>query len=174
MLRKSILLSILLCSSLSVPTHSAGRHVTESACSLRRAMSKLWSDHVFWTRLYIISALNNSADLKATTDRLLRNQEDIGKAVAFYYGKDAGQALTNLLKDHILIAADVVKAAKAGNKVKLKIEDDRWHKNADDIAQFLNKANPTNWDFKEMQEMLYTHLKLTTNEVVARLQKKME
>lgn len=168
---KSLLIFVLSVSSL---VHAQGTpcSVTESACQLRRTMAKLWSDHVFWTRLYIKSALDNSADLKATTNRLLKNQDDIGNAVGFYYGAPAGKQLAKLLKEHILIAAEVVKNAQSGNKKEFAAQDAKWHKNADDIATFLNKANPANWGEKEMRDMLYNHLKLTTAEVVARLGKK--
>jgi len=148
---------------------SCGGAVSECACALRRTMAKLWSDHVFWTRLYIIAEFDNNADLTATTNRLLQNQADIGSAIASYYGKEAGDALTKLLKDHILIAAQVVKAARADNQDQLKIENARWYKNADDLAAFLHKANPTNWNVLDLQFMFHEHLKLTTDEVVSRL-----
>jgi hypothetical protein len=158
----------------SIQAQGACNGVSEKGCELRRAMAKLWSDHVFWTRLYIISALDNKPDLKAATNRLLQNQKDIGAAVATYYGKAAGDKLAQLLKEHILIAADVVSAAKSGNKKKLQAEDAKWHKNADDLAAFLDKANPKNWKEKEMKDMLYNHLKLTTEEVTSHLGKKWE
>ena len=53
---------------------------------------------------------------KAAANRLMKNQEDIGKAVATFYGAAAGQQLTTLLKEHITIAVDLIKAAKAGDK----------------------------------------------------------
>jgi hypothetical protein len=83
--------------------------------SLNDAMRKLWSDHVVYTRLYIISAVNGTADAQPTAARLLKNQEDIGNAIVPYYGAAAGQKLTDLLKQHILIAVDLVSAAKAGD-----------------------------------------------------------
>ena len=46
----------------------------------------------------------------------------------------------------------------------------RWKSNADDIAMFLSVANPY-WDSKELKDMLYKHLELTTNEVTSRLNK---
>jgi len=55
--------------------------------------------------------------------------------------------------------------------VKAKQDDatKRWFANADAIADFLSKANPKNWPQAEMRAMMHDHLKLTTNEVVARL-----
>ena len=42
----------------------------------------------------------------------------------------------------------------------------------DEIATFLNGANPDAWKLAEMKSMLQSHLALTTQEVVARLQGK--
>jgi hypothetical protein len=141
-------------------------------CALRTGMRKLWSDHVIWTRDYIIAAVAGADDAKEAADRLLKNQEDIGNAIVPYYGAEAGKKLTALLKDHILIAVDVVAAAKAGDTAKLKVADDRWHANARDIANFLSGANPKAWPADMMTTMLYEHLKLTTGEAVARIGKK--
>ncbi|HEV2718487.1 MAG TPA: glycosyltransferase [Thermoanaerobaculia bacterium] len=133
-------------------------------------MRKLWSDHVFWTRNYIIAAVNGSPDAKPVADRLLKNQDDIGSAIAPYYGADAGNKLAGLLRQHILIAVDVVSAAKANDQAKLKDADARWHANAADIATFLSGANP-NWPRQAVLDMLNQHLALTTREAVDRLQK---
>src|SRR5215213_2286697 len=78
-----------------------------SEAAFQDAMRKLWEDHITWTRLFIVSAAADLPDAKATTDRLLQNQTDIGNAVKAYYGDAAGAQLTSLLRDHILIAADL-------------------------------------------------------------------
>lgn len=140
-------------------------------CALRTGMRKLWADHVMWTRDYIVAAVADADDVKVAADRLLKNQEDIGNAIIPYYGDEAGKKLTALLKDHILIAVDVVAAAKAGDKAKLTEADEKWHANARDIATFLSSANPA-WPMDMMKNMLYEHLKLTTEEAVARINKK--
>ena len=154
------------------PAVAAKGSVTGSEFALRQGMRSLWEDHVSWTRLAIISLTTGSPDTKATVARLLRNQSDIGNAIKPYYGAKAGIGLTRLLREHILIAADLVAAAKAGDKATLATEQTAWQRNADAIATFLNKANPDAWKLGEMKSMLQSHLALTTQEVVARLQGK--
>ena len=107
---------------------------------------------------------------QAAATRLLKNQEDIGNAIVPYYGADAGKKLTDLLKQHILIAVDLVSAAKANDQAKLKDADARWHANAADLATFLSGANP-NWPRQAVLDMLNQHLALTTREATDRLQK---
>ncbi len=150
---------------------SFAQPISEKACNLKTAMRKLWSDHVIWTRVYIIAAVANAPDQKPALQRLLKNQDDIGNAVAGYYGKEAGNALAKLLKEHIELAGKVVAAAAKNNKGELKEANDLWYKNAQDIAAFLHKANPNNWSEKDLEKMLDEHLKLTTDEAVARIQK---
>jgi hypothetical protein len=144
-----------------------------SAEALRRDMRKLWTDHVVWTRDYIVAAVGDDPSASAAAGRLMKNQEDIGNAVAKFYGAPAGQQLTTLLKEHIAIAVDLVKAAKAGDEPAQGAADDKWQKNAEAIADFLSKANP-NWPRATLVDMMKTHLATTTDEVVARLAKNWE
>jgi hypothetical protein len=72
--------------------------------------------------------------------------------------------------DHILIAADVVASAKAGDTPALDRHTLRWQANADQIGDFLGAANPEQWRAEEMKSMMREHLDLTTAEVVARLE----
>ena len=170
---KRLMLSVLLLAlSVIIVTPAAAQTAPTSAAAfaLKQEMRKLWTDHVVWTRTYVISAVADMPDAKAAADRLLKNQEDIGHAVATYYGAPAGQQLTTLLKDHITIAVDVVKAAKAGDKAALGKADARWQENAVQIADLLSKANP-NWSRATLVDMMKMHLSTTTEEVTARLKK---
>lgn len=145
-------------------------HNTSSE-ELRTAMRQLWEDHIVWTRNVILCLADNLPGTDQAVARLLKNQDDIGNAIKPFYGEEAGAKLTGLLKQHITIAADVVNAAKKGDTTALAEADKRWHANADEISSFLSSANP-NLKLADMKNMMNEHLKLTTDEAVARIQKK--
>jgi hypothetical protein len=142
---------------------------SDTAIAFRNDMRKLWEDHVTWTRLAIISLADDLPDREASVGRLLQNQLDIGNAVKPYYGEDAGNALTALLNDHITTAAEIITAAKAGDTEGVDEASVRWYANGDDIAVFLNAANPDEWPLDHMKAMMKDHLDLTLAEAVARL-----
>lgn len=174
----TILLSLIFFISLITPCNAyAMRNIginkectSIKATNLRLDERKLWSDHVLWTRNFIISDLAGLEDKDKVLQRLLKNQDDIGTSIKGYYGEEGAKKLSELLKEHIAIAGQVVDAAKSGKKDDLEKYNKLWYENADKIAEFLNGLNP-NWPKIELKDMLYKHLQLTTNEVVARLNK---
>ncbi|HEX8098911.1 MAG TPA: glycosyltransferase [Actinomycetota bacterium] len=137
--------------------------------SLYAALRRLWTDHVVWTRSYVVAAVADSPDAGKAAERLLKNQEDIGAAIVPFYGQGAGDALTGLLKQHIMIAVELVAAAKAGDTTRFEEQDLLWTKNAEEIAELLSGAN-SNWVKDDVVDILGVHLKLTKDEAVARLQ----
>ena len=139
-----------------------------SAVELKTVLRALWEDHVAFTREYIISALAGLPDTAAVADRLLANQDQLGNAIKPYYGDQAGAKLTALLRAHIMIATQIVSAAKAGDSAAVDAGEKTWHQNGDEIAAFLAGANP-NWSKAALSDMLSKHLDYTTTEVVSRL-----
>jgi hypothetical protein len=151
------------------PAHGSSAE-SSSAAALKQDMRRLWTEHVIWTRDYIVAAVADQPDQQAAAARLMKNQDDIGAAVAAYYGPAGGTKLTALLKEHISIAVDLIKAAKAGDRPAQQRADVAWHRNAEDIADFLSKANP-HWPRATLVDMMNVHLSTTTDEEVARLTK---
>jgi hypothetical protein len=135
---------------------------------LQMEMRKLWEDHITYTRNYIISALADLPDATTVAARLLANQDELGDAIKPFYGEAAGETLAALLRDHIVVATEVIAAAEAGDAEAYAAAQADWSANGEAIAAFLAGANP-NWSQAELEEMLQTHLDLTTDEVVARL-----
>ena len=152
---------------------TASQHAAEAPKISKRAfhdgMQRLWVDHVTWTRLFIVSFAADLPDLQATTDRLLQNQVDIGTAIEPFYGRQAGNQLTDLLTDHILTAAQLLQAAKDNDQAAFDQASADWYANARDIARFLHQANPKHWSLADMRSMMKTHLDLTLQEAAQQL-----
>ena len=145
---------------------------TSKSEQLRMGMHKLWEDHIVWTRNVILNIMDDLPGTDQAVNRLLQNQDDIGNAVKPFYGEAGGKELTMLLREHITVAADLLKAAKASNNSAFEAANKKWFVNADEISGFLNKANP-NWKLEDMKKMMHDHLNLTTEEAVARLKKRL-
>jgi hypothetical protein len=157
----------------TAPSHADAHGATATRTGFHDAMRALWEDHIVWTRQFIVSAATESGNLpdtNATVARLLANQTDIGDAIKPFYGEAAGDALTELLREHILTAADIIAAAKAGDDDGVQAALASWYANADEIATFLADANPRNWPLDAMKAHMTSHLDLTLEEAVARLQ----
>lgn len=145
----------------------------DAGCSLRASLRRLWADHAIWTRQYIVAFAGDAPDAGEAANRLLKNQEHIGNAIVPFYGQAAATQLTDLLKQHILIAVDLLKAAKAGDDAEFQRQDQKWSQNAEEIATLLSSANPY-WPQRDVLDLLNVHLKLTKDEAVARLSGKWE
>ncbi|MBO9130043.1 glycosyltransferase [Bacillus sp. 165] len=167
-LRFSLVAMLFVCLAAPVKADVQNQCYSSSKVKVMFDLRKLWIDHVVWTRNYIISSVGGLDDQQAVLARLLKNQEDIGNAMKPYYGVAAGDKLTQLLKEHILVAGKIVEAAKKGDQANLEKYNKEWYKNADDIANLLSSVNP-NWSNTELKELLYTHLKMVTDEAVARI-----
>ena len=131
-------------------------------------MRRLWVDHVIWTREYIVNTIEADPSVDAATARLMKNQEDIGNAMAPFYGKVTGDSLTALLKQHIMIAGELVAASRVKDNAKVTVTDQRWRANAIAIATLLSSVNP-NWPMNELNTMLHEYLSLTALEGKTRL-----
>lgn len=151
----------------TVNTSAPSADYSQAAFDLKMDMRELWTEHVVWTRMYIIASLADAPDKDAAAARLLANQEDIGDAIRPMYGDAAGDALTARLKDHILIAVDIIDDVKAGNTTRQEIDEARWTENADNISAFLARANPS-WPEATLKELMHMHLLTTRDELVAR------
>lgn len=144
--------------------------LSETATYVRDRFRLLWEQHVYWTRMVILGIAFSLPDLEPTTNRLLRNAPDFARLFCRFYGKKIAANFDRLLKDHLVIAAELVKAAKAGNNRTAADAEKRWYENADEIVCFLNDINPY-WSVKHMRASWYEHLALTKQEAVATLTK---
>jgi len=140
---------------------------------LNNALRSLWEQHVMWTRSFIISTAADLPDLQAVTQRLLRNPTDFATALSQFYPESITNQFESLFRNHLLIAAKLVKHAKEGNMHEAIKDQQEWYRNADEIAYFLARINPY-WNAYDWQKMLYMHLAMTQREAVERLNGRFE
>jgi hypothetical protein len=96
-------------------TAAAPRGTSQSAIgrqAFHDRMRELWTDHVVYTRNFIVSAAAALPDTAEVAQRLLRNQDEIGETLRPYYGDAAATQLASLLRNHIQLAAKTLVAAK--------------------------------------------------------------
>jgi hypothetical protein len=130
----------------------------------------LWMEHVNWTRMTIMGIVFGLPDLQFVQERLLRNATDFGNSLRPFYGDKIADRYEVLIKEHLVLAAELVTAAAKGDAKTAEEKEKQWYRNADDIADFLSSINPY-LEKEEVREMFYTHLALTKLEAVNMLQK---
>jgi hypothetical protein len=153
-------------------SHSHGAAVparSAKAVAFHDAMRALWEAHGAWTHMVIVSFVGNLPNLTAEEQVLLHNQVDIGNAVKPYYGAAAGNALTKLLKAHILGAVDVLEAAKSGSASRLAQAEAAWSANGRQIADFLHAADPRFLSRAAARQMMKVHLRQVIEQAVDEL-----
>jgi hypothetical protein len=144
--------------------------ISEKEVRLKSSMRLVWEQHVYWTRMTIISLAFNLPDVDFVTARLLRNATDMGDLLRPFYGNRIAAKFSSLIREHLVIAAELVKAAKAGDQKAVAAAERRWYANGEEIADFVSTINPFISE-KEFKEMFFEHLALTKSEAVFILQK---
>ncbi len=145
------------------------RCITQAEVDYRNDMRSLWEEHVAWTRMAIISLTFDLPDINEVLARLLKNADDMGNMIRKLYGDKVATTYSQLIREHLLTAADLVKAAISGNTAAQAAEE-KWYQNADKIASFLNSVNPFLPE-AAVRDMFYTHLNLTKQEAVFMMNK---
>ena len=139
--------------------------MTGRQLQLSNTIRRLWIEHVLWTRFFILSTAFSLDDLQDVTDRLLQNPDDFARELRPFYGEQKAAQFKRLLTDYLLIAAQLVNAAKAGDTTEVDKQRKLWYANAGDIARFLASIN-TCWSERQWRKLLFEHLRMTEDEAV--------
>lgn len=167
------LLAVLLIGGLAISLVSpaeaqAPNKAKSAALAYRDQWRKLWEDHITWTRVAIMGILDELPGTNAYVGRLLQNADDMEAALAPYYGEDAA-VLADLITDHLVIAAEMLIAARDGDTAAFEDARVRWYENGEQNAVQMNQMNPRFWPLEETHHMWIEHLDATLAEAVANL-----
>lgn len=136
--------------------------------TLNNDMRLAWEQHIYWTRMLLISLAEKLNDQTPTTDRLLRNPGDIASIFNRYYSSSVANLIQQLLTEHLQIGADLITALRDNQHDKANQLTQQWYQNADKMAEAFSSINPY-YNEQRIKSMLYRHLDLTTQQVVKRL-----
>jgi len=135
---------------------------------LSNNMRFVWEQHVYWTRMLLLSIAHRLEDQQYVTGRLLRNPHDIADIYEKYYGKEIAGKIAALLTEHLQIGAKLITALRDKQSEEAGKLTKQWYINADKMAEAFSSINP-HYNLEELRKMLYKHLELTTQEVAMRL-----
>nr|WP_260510127.1 acetylglutamate kinase [Paenibacillus typhae] len=116
----------------------------------------------------ITSLVFGLPDTDVVVARLLQNPVDMGNAIRPFFGDAAANTYSTLITAHLVIASELIKAAKAGDSAAAAAAEKRWYENADQIIAFLTRLNPY-FPEEQFRKMFYEHLALTKEEAVTML-----
>lgn len=127
-----------------------------------------WSQHVYWTRMLVISIAERLKDQNDTATQLLKNPDNMAKIFAAFYPQTVARKISELLTEHLQIGGELITALRDKRMSEAATLDAKWYVNADRMADAFASINPY-YNREEVRKMLYSHLDLTKQEVSARL-----
>lgn len=96
-----------------------------SIVDIVKPMNQLWTVEASLTRMFITGITDGSSGVTATASALGANANNIGNNFAMYYGKDAGNTYSILLKQNSVLVGEITNTLMSGG-------------NADPMISLLN------------------------------------
>lgn len=112
----------------------------QKSISIKETLRKLFTDHAVYTKFYISSYINNNKDSSNILDRLRDNQKEIGDYLVDFIDEENGAKMTELLLEHIKMAANGVKALKTNINIQIAVE--LIFSNSKLVSEFISSFNP--------------------------------
>lgn len=145
--------------------------ITEKEQELNQYLRKLWAEHAFWMRQYVISYVNGASDVNETTRRLLKNQEQVGRALGLWYGENNGKKIGDLMTSQLVAFGDMLNGMRTKDKNASIIAEKKWNDATEQLVDFLVGLNPK-WGRVELSQHFKRYNEMITNMVIHRVRKK--
>lgn len=133
---------------------------------LNNDMRRAWTQHMYWTRMFMVSLFNDLPNIGEVSKRLLQTPEDIGSVYEAFYPQATVNQLIKLLAEHTVLVAEAMVAAKAKDMQKMEEEEQKLVQNADEIASLLSSMN-TAYNYDELKKMLLMHIDMLLRQILA-------
>lgn len=118
----------------------------------------------------MVSLAYDLPDQEAVINQLLQNPVNMGDMLRPLYGDYIADQYTGLIKEHLELAAELIKSLKVGDEAGARAIEKVWYANGEQVAEFLSSINPY-LSKEEFREMFYSHLALTQKQATAIINK---
>lgn len=143
-------------------------NVQQDEVDLSNDMRQAWTQHAFWTMIYMNSLYHSLDDLEDVQARLMQTPEDIAAVFDKFYSQSMVNQLTQLLVEHIQIGRELMAAVRDNDNQRADQLDSQWNQNAERIARLLSNAN-SEYNYDEILQMLLRHLDMLKRQMMASL-----
>ena len=117
--------------------------VVISESELQLALRDLWTGHIFWVRSVVLAShYDDDAAAEAAEAKAVENARALADAITPFYGQDAADKLFGLLAGHYGAIKEYMQAGFSENKSGKDAASKKLVANAEEIAIFLDGANP--------------------------------
>jgi len=131
-------------------------------------MRLVWLQHVYWTRMAIISIIDKLKDATATSNRLMQNPKDIANVFGEFYCEDITKDIEKLIHEHLAIGGQLFTSMRDKNQVQINRLNQAWYANANRMSDAFAGIN-TNYNAQDLKRMFYSHLDSTKLEAQLRI-----
>jgi len=143
--------------------------INERTLVFRMDSRTLWTRFSLGMINFSVSDFGNLESTPSVEKNLKTAAAEIGNFFVPYYGIAAGTKVGNLLTAIAINGTKVVEALK--NRRDVAAFETIWAKQADELAQYLNELNPSQWPRDLLSEMVVTLTKFWLEDFRARYEK---
>lgn len=148
-------------------------NVQQDELDLNNDMRQSWTQHAFWTMIFMNSLFNNLADTEDVQMRLMQTPEDIAAVFERFYSQPMVNQLTQLLSEHTQLAGEIMMALRDKDTQRAEQLERQWYQNAERIARLLSNTN-SEYSYDELLQMLTRHLDMLKRQMTASLNQQFE
>ncbi len=122
--------------------------------ALSNSVRTAWAEFASWTFILLYAILFGTHDPVLVEQRLHVTADTIGALFVQFFGGDAGEKLSTLLKETVSGIARMAEAYRDNNASEVLAQHEALYRQADEMAALFSQLSRY-WDAGEMQAMLY-------------------
>ena len=105
-------------------------------------LRRVWAQHVWWSRLYILSIVYDLPYQDLIFNRTLRNSSDFFRFLERFYTPKQLKPIETLFEEYNKTKSTYLYNKVAGNSYAASIYRKRWYEIADQLADLMYQLNP--------------------------------